>query len=121
VHVSPAARSATQTLYLPGTVSLKVMVVAAAGPPLVTVCEYVIVLASVYRVRAGRFVTLRSASPAVATPISTVASCRWVCFRCGGGSSGRVCDYRAEAVPAFTLTTAVKVLDEPGAHWGWCN
>jgi hypothetical protein len=68
----------------------------------------------------AEFVTLRSACPAVATPIFTVAEL----------SLGFVSDVAEaavavsviivpEAVPAFKLTTTGKVLDEPGATLGF--
>jgi hypothetical protein len=67
----------------------------------------------------AEFETLRSACPAVATPISTVAEL----------SLGFVSNVAEAAVavsviivpgpvPAFTLTTTGKVLDEPGATLG---
>jgi hypothetical protein len=68
----------------------------------------------------AEFVTPRSACPAVATPIFTVAEL----------SLGLVSDVAEaavavsvmivpEAVSAFTLTTTGKVLDEPGATLGF--
>jgi len=119
VHAHPAGPVSDTNVVFAGTVSLKVMVLAAAGPPLVTVWEYVMFWPAFTGFGLAEFVTLRSACPAVATPISTVAEL----------SLGFVSDVAEaavavsvmivpEAVPAFTLTTTVKVLDEPGATLG---
>ena len=119
MHVHPAAPVRDTNVVFAGTVSLRVMVIAAAGPPLVTVCEYVMFWPAFTGFGLAEFVTLRSASPAVATPISTVAEL----------SLGFVSNVAEAAVavsviivpgpvPAFTLTTTGKVLDEPGATLG---
>jgi len=120
VHVHPAGPVSDTNVVFAGTVSLKVMVLAAAGPALVTVCEYVMFWPAFTGFGLAELVTLRSACPAVATPIFTVAEL----------SLGFVSDVAEaavavsviivpEAVPAFTLTTTGKVLGEPGATLGF--
>ena len=119
MHVHPAGPVSDTNVVFAGTVSLRVMVVAAPGPPLVTVCENVMFWPAFTGFGLPELVTLRSACPAVATPTFTVAEL----------SLGFVSDVAEAAVavsviivpapvPAFTVTTTGKVLDEPGATLG---
>ena len=68
----------------------------------------------------AEFVTPRSACPAVATPISTLVDLSLVFLSNVAEAAVAVSVIIVpEAVPAFTLTTTGKVLDEPGATLGF--
>jgi hypothetical protein len=66
----------------------------------------------------AEFVTPRSASPAVATPIFTVAELSLGFVSNVAEAAVAVSVIVPGPVPAFTLTTTVKVPDEPGATLG---
>src|SRR5579859_2208643 len=72
VHVPPGPVSDTAVVPA-GRESLNCGVAAAAGPALVTTCVYVMLLPAVTGFGLPEFMTLRSACPAAATPITTVA------------------------------------------------
>src|SRR5260370_26357555 len=66
----------------------------------------------------AEFVTPRSASPAVATPIFTVAELSLGFVSNVAEAAVAVSVMVPGPVPAFKFTTTVKVLDEPGATLG---
>ena len=72
MQAQPDPASDTNVVFA-GRVSVKTTVVAAAGPLLVTVWVYVMLLPAVTGFGLAELVTLRSACVALATPIVTVA------------------------------------------------
>jgi hypothetical protein len=104
---------------LAGTVSVRTMVLAEAGPPFATVCENVRFWPALTGLGAPALVTLRSAWVALATPIVTVAE-----LLAGLVSRVVVATVAVSvmmvpaAVPAATVTMTGKVLLVFGATLG---
>ena len=72
VHVHPAGPVSDVAVVFAGSVSLRLTLVAVLGPPLVTICVYVIVLPALTGIGAAVFVTEISAE--VDTSVLTVAA-----------------------------------------------
>jgi hypothetical protein len=119
VQVQPAGPVSDCAIVFAGVVSVNVMVLAVAGPPLVTVCAYVMFCPAFTGFGLAEFVTLRSACPAPATGILRVAELlfrlvSWVVVVPVSVSVMRV----PAGVPAFTVTEKTNVLMVPGARLG---
>ncbi len=120
MHAQPAGPLSDTNVVFAGSVSVSTTVVAAAGPPFVTVCVYVILLPAVTGFGLAELVTRRSACVAPATAIEDVAELSVVLV------SREVVPAVAvsvmivpAAVPAFTLNTTVNTADDPAATLGF--
>ena len=122
-QVHPAGGVMDWNVVLGGVVWVKVALVAAAGPSLVTLCVYVTLLPAATEVGAAEFVTTRSACVGVATTSAAVAL---LLARFGSDAAEATLAVSLiavpDGVPVFTFTTKVMVPDAPGpsvgsVHW----
>ena len=121
VQVHPAGPVRDTNVVLAGSISVSTTGAAAeAGPPLATVCVYVMLVPAVTGLGLAEFVTLRSACPAPATAILEVAELSFEFVSCVAEAAVAVSVMIVPAaVPAFTLNTTGKVLEEAGATLGF--
>jgi hypothetical protein len=118
-HVHPTGPVNDTAVVFAGRVSVNTGAAAVAGPPLVTLCVYVMLFPAVTGFGLAEFVTLRSAWPAEATAMLTVAVllARLVSRPVVATVAVSVMIVPA-GVPALTVYVAVIVPVEPGGTLG---
>lgn len=122
LQAHPAGPVSETAVVFAGTGSLKLTVVAAAGPLLVTVCAYVILLPAVTGFGLAELVTLKSACvpPATAMPRVTVLSAGFESLDAEPAEAVSLISVPAVAVP-LTVYWAVIVAVDPGSTLGFVH
>lgn len=119
VQVQPAEPVSVCAVVFAGSDSRSLTVLALAGPAFITVWVYVMLLPAVTGFGLAELVALRSACPAPATPMLTVAELSFGLVSCVVEAAVAVSVMIVPAtVPALTFTITGNVLLAPGTMLG---